>query len=179
MTPGGCFCERFPDGGGIEHMHVIYVEPGKHVILTGALGPLLYEATTGVMDVMVKSGAGGSQLVLDYRVAGFAKGGADKLAAGVDAVLGGADEAFPKLRDGAATDLIRFDFLQRCGTVSQRASGGKSMRVAILCVAATAFVASTAVAGDNPEAKKVIDPGQRSSARRRTSLARRSRSGSA
>ena len=88
MTPGGCFCERFPDGGGIEHMHVIYVEPGKHVILTGALGPLLYEATTGVMDVMVKSGAGGSQLVLDYRVAGFAKGGADKLAAGVDAVLG-------------------------------------------------------------------------------------------
>jgi len=88
MTPGGCFCERFPDGGGIEHMHVIYVEPGKHVILTGALGPLLYEATTGGMDVMVKSGAGGSQLVLDYRVAGFAKGGADKLAAGVDAVLG-------------------------------------------------------------------------------------------
>ena len=88
MTPGGCFCERFPDGGGIEHMHVIYVEPGKHVILTGALGPLLYEATTGVMDVTVKSGAGGSQLVLDYRVAGFAKGGADKLAAGVDAVLG-------------------------------------------------------------------------------------------
>jgi hypothetical protein len=87
MTPGGCFCERFPDGGGIEHMHVIYVEPGKHVILTGALGPLLYEATTGVMDVTVKSGAGGSQLVLDYRVAGFAKGGADKLAAGVDAVL--------------------------------------------------------------------------------------------
>jgi hypothetical protein len=88
MTPGGCFCERFPDGGGIEHMHVIYVEPGKHVILTGALGPLLYEATTGVMDVMVKSGAGGSQLVLDYRVAGFANGGADKLATGVDAVLG-------------------------------------------------------------------------------------------
>ena len=88
MTPGGCFCERFPDGGGIEHMHVIHVEPGKHVILTGALGPLLYEATTGVMDVTVKSGAGGSQLVLDYRVAGFAKGGADKLATGVDAVLG-------------------------------------------------------------------------------------------
>ena len=35
------------------------------------------------------------------------------------------------------------------------------MRVAILCVAATAFVASTAVAGDNPEAKKVIDPGSK------------------
>lgn len=88
LTPGGCFCERFPDGGGIEHMRVTYVDPSKHLIMTGALGPLLYEATTGVMDIAVKSTAGGSQLVLDYRVAGFAKGGADKLAAGVDQVLG-------------------------------------------------------------------------------------------
>src|SRR3982750_2768586 len=37
LSPGGCFCERFPDGGGIEHMRVAYVEPGKRVILTGAL----------------------------------------------------------------------------------------------------------------------------------------------
>ena len=85
LEPGGCFCERFPDGG--EHMRVTYVEPGKRVVLTGALGPLLYEATAGVMDVQVKSTAGGSQLTLDYRAAGFAKGGADKLAAAVDDVL--------------------------------------------------------------------------------------------
>ena len=45
LTPGGCFCERFPDGGGIEHMRVTFVEPGKHLILTGTLGPLLYEAS--------------------------------------------------------------------------------------------------------------------------------------
>jgi hypothetical protein len=87
LTPGGCFCERFPDGGGIEHMRVTYVEPGKHVILTGTLGPLLYEATTGVLDVQIKPVAGGSQVTLDYRAAGFFKGGADKLAPGVDAVL--------------------------------------------------------------------------------------------
>src|SRR4051812_38207450 len=84
LTPGGCFCERFPKGGGIEHLHVTYVDPGKHVILTGSLGPLLYEATAGVMDVQVKSTAGGSQLTLDYRVAGFAKGGGEKFAADVD-----------------------------------------------------------------------------------------------
>jgi hypothetical protein len=89
LVPGGCFCERFPNGGGIEHMRVAYVEPGKHIILTGSLGPLLYEATSGVMDVQVKSTAGGSQLTLDYRVAGFARGGADKLAVGVDQVLAG------------------------------------------------------------------------------------------
>jgi len=87
LTPGGCFCERFPDGGGIEHMRVTYVDPGKRVVMTGALGPLLYEATAGVMDVQVKSVAGGSQLTLDYRAAGFANGGADKLAPIVDQVL--------------------------------------------------------------------------------------------
>jgi len=86
-VPGGCFCERFPKGGGIEHMRVTYVDPGKRVLLTGALGPLLFEATAGVMDVQVKSSAGGSQLTLDYRAAGFAKGGAEKLAPLVDQVL--------------------------------------------------------------------------------------------
>jgi uncharacterized protein YndB with AHSA1/START domain len=87
LQPGGCFCERFPKGGGIEHMRVTYVEPGKHAVLTGALGPLLYEGTVGVMDVQVKPVAGGAQLTLDYKVAGFASGGADKLAAAVDGVL--------------------------------------------------------------------------------------------
>jgi uncharacterized protein YndB with AHSA1/START domain len=99
LSPGGCFCERFPDGGGIEHMRVAYVEPGKRVILTGALGPLLYEATTGVMDVQVKTAAGGSQLTLDYRVAGFAAGGGDKLAPAVDQMLG---EQMKRLRTYAA-----------------------------------------------------------------------------
>jgi hypothetical protein len=88
LTPGGCFCERIPKtGGGVEHMHVTYVDPGKRAILTGSLGPLLFEATTGVMDVQVKTVAGGSQITLDYRAAGFAKGGADKLAPQVDQVL--------------------------------------------------------------------------------------------
>lgn len=87
LRPGGCFCESIPPGGGIEHMRVVYVDPGKRVVLTGSLGPLLYEATAGVMDVQVKSTGSGSQLTLDYRAAGFAKGGADKLAPLVDQVL--------------------------------------------------------------------------------------------
>jgi hypothetical protein len=88
--PGGCLCERLPKvGGGVEHLRVAYIEPGKRIVLTGALGPLLYEATTGVMDVEVKTIAGGSQLTLDYKVAGFANGGADKLAPAVDEVLAG------------------------------------------------------------------------------------------
>jgi hypothetical protein len=39
------------------------------------------------MDVEVKPVAGGSQLTLDYKAAGFAHGGADKLAAAVDEML--------------------------------------------------------------------------------------------
>jgi uncharacterized protein YndB with AHSA1/START domain len=88
LTPGGCFCERIPkSGGGVEHMRVVYVDPGKRIVMTGALGPLLYEATTGVMDVQIKPIAGGSQLTLDYKVAGFANGGAAQMAAQVDEVL--------------------------------------------------------------------------------------------
>jgi hypothetical protein len=88
LVPGGCFCERLPkSGGGIEHLRVTYVEPGKHVVFTGALGPLLYEAVAGVMDVEVKQIAGGSQVTLDYKAAGFAHGGADKLAPAVDQML--------------------------------------------------------------------------------------------
>ncbi|GAA4723569.1 ATPase [Sphingomonas lutea] len=87
LNPGGCFCERFPKGGGIEHMRVTYVDPGKRIVMTGSLGPLLYDATSGVMDIQVKSQAGGSQLTLNYRAAGFAKGNAAASAPLVDKVL--------------------------------------------------------------------------------------------
>ncbi len=88
LNPGGCFCERLPGGGGVEHMRVAYVVPGERVVLTGSLGPLLYEATTGVMDVKVERIAGGSRVTLNYRAAGFANGGGEKMAPLVDQVLG-------------------------------------------------------------------------------------------
>jgi hypothetical protein len=88
LEPGGCLCERLPNGGGVEHMHVTYVDPGQELVMTGALGPLLYEAAAGVMDIKIERIAGGSRLTLDYRVAGFANGGADRLAPVVDRVLG-------------------------------------------------------------------------------------------
>lgn len=87
LQPGGCFCEQLP-GGGVEHMRVAVVQPGERIVLTGSLGPLLYEATAGVMDVTVERIAGGSRIVMTYRAAGFANGGADKMAPLVDQVLG-------------------------------------------------------------------------------------------
>lgn len=88
MRPGGCFCEPLDGGGGIEHMRVTYLQPGERVVLTGSLGPLLYEATIGVLDVKVERIAGGSRVTMNYRAAGFANGGAEKMAPLIDQVLG-------------------------------------------------------------------------------------------
>jgi hypothetical protein len=38
--PMGCFCEKLPTGGGVRHMEVVHVVPGKMLGMTGALGPL-------------------------------------------------------------------------------------------------------------------------------------------
>lgn len=88
LQPGGCFCESMPEGGGVEHMRVAVVQPGERIVMTGALGPLLYEGTAGVMDVRFERIAGGSRVIMTYRAAGFANGNGDKMAPLVDSVLG-------------------------------------------------------------------------------------------
>ena len=87
LQPGGCFCETNPKGGGVEHMRVAVVQPNERIVMTGSLGPLLFEGTAGVMDVQFERIAGGSRVTMTYRAAGFAKGNADKLAPIVDSVL--------------------------------------------------------------------------------------------
>jgi len=87
LRPGGCFCEPLEGGGGVEHMHVTFLKPGEQIVMTGSLGPLLYQATAGVMDVRFERIAGGTRVTMNYRAAGFAKGDADKVAPLVDQVL--------------------------------------------------------------------------------------------
>lgn len=99
LTPGGCWCERLPAGGGVEHMRVSYVDPGKRALLTGSLGPLLFEGTSGAMDVRIEPSGNASNLILDYKVAGFAAGGGERYAPIVDKVLG---EQLKRLRSFAA-----------------------------------------------------------------------------
>ncbi len=102
MRAGGCFCETLDEGGGIEHMRVTLVRPGEQVVLTGSLGPLLYEATAGVMDVKVERIAGGSRVTMNYRAAGFAKGGAAAMAPLVDGVLADQMKRFRVFAAGGA-----------------------------------------------------------------------------
>jgi hypothetical protein len=87
LRPGGCFCEPLDGGGGIEHMRVTFLKPGEQIVLTGSLGPLLYQATAGVMVVSFERIAGGTRVTMNYRAAGFAKGDGDKMAPLVDQVL--------------------------------------------------------------------------------------------
>ena len=86
LKPGGCFCEKLA-GGGIEHMRVTYADAPKRLVLTGALGPLLYDAVAGVMDLQFEPAGTGTKITMEYKAAGFASGGADKLAPAVDNVL--------------------------------------------------------------------------------------------
>ena len=87
LQPGGCFCETIPKGGGVEHLRVAVVQPNERIVLTGSLGPVLFQAASGVMDVKFERIAGGAKVTMNYRAAGFAKGDADKMAPLVDSVL--------------------------------------------------------------------------------------------
>ncbi len=87
--PGGCFCERLPDGGGVQHMTVVYASPGKLLRLTGAIGPLQEAALVGTMTWSLSQAGGGTDVKLIYTVGGFRAGGLRDLPAVIDAVLRG------------------------------------------------------------------------------------------
>ena len=85
---GGCFCETLPSGGSVEHLAVIWADPGKTLRMKGALGPLQELAVTGTMTWAFSEKAGRSVLELTYVVAGYRRGGLEPLAQPVDQVLG-------------------------------------------------------------------------------------------
>jgi uncharacterized protein YndB with AHSA1/START domain len=85
--PAGCFCEKLPGGGGVRHMEVAYLAPGKQLVLTGALGPLQSLAATGSMTIKFSASDGGTRLEVAYTVAGYLPAGMNTWASPVDDVL--------------------------------------------------------------------------------------------
>lgn len=85
--PGGCFCEKLPNGGGIEHARVIYVSPREVVRLSGALGPLQASGVAGTLTWKLTSGTENTRIQLSYSVGGFIDGGFEKIAPAVEEVL--------------------------------------------------------------------------------------------
>ena len=85
---GGCFCERLPDGGVVEHLRLIYVAPGSELRFDGALGPLQTMAVQGRMIWKIEPAEHGSKITFTYHVHGHPAGGLANIAPAVDGVIG-------------------------------------------------------------------------------------------
>jgi uncharacterized protein YndB with AHSA1/START domain len=88
LKAGGCFCESLKDGGSVEHMRVVYAEPGKMLRLSGGLGPLQSQAVAATLTFTLREVPGGTEITQNYIVAGTIRGGAEPFAAPVGKVLG-------------------------------------------------------------------------------------------
>ena len=101
---GGCFCESLDGGGSVEHAHVIMVQPGSTLRLSGALGPLQGEALNGTLTWQLAAAEKGTRIEQSYVVGGhFASFPIETIAPAVDAVvreqLGRLAALFPAAQD--------------------------------------------------------------------------------
>jgi uncharacterized protein YndB with AHSA1/START domain len=85
--PGGCFCERLADQGGVQHLSVVLVIPRQQLRFAGGLGPLQESGVTGSLTWDLASKDGGTEVTWTYVVGGFRPGGLQALASLVDSVL--------------------------------------------------------------------------------------------
>lgn len=95
----GCFCELFQETdangkvktvGSVEHMRVIFAQPGKVLHMQGALGPLQSEAVIGTLTVAIalSKGSIGTTVSFSYVVGGYMRYKVSEIAPAVDKVLG-------------------------------------------------------------------------------------------
>lgn len=95
----GCFCELFQekgaDGklkttGSVEHMRVIFAQPGKVLRMQGALGPLQSEAVIGTLTVAMEPAKDSktTKISFSYVVGGYMRYKVADIAPAVDKVLG-------------------------------------------------------------------------------------------
>ena len=86
---GGCFCEKLPNGGAVEHLRIIYLAPEKEIRMRGSLGPLQQMGLRGAMTWKLETVEGGTSITFEYIVNGYmAEGGFEGLAPAVDGVIG-------------------------------------------------------------------------------------------
>ncbi len=95
----GCFCELFQEAdvngtlktvGSVEHMRVIFAQPGKVLRMQGALGPLQSEAVIGTLTVAMEPAkdSAGTRVSFSYVVGGYMRYNVSEIAPAVDKVLG-------------------------------------------------------------------------------------------
>ncbi|WP_295636208.1 SRPBCC family protein [Novosphingobium sp.] len=98
-SAGGCFCEKLPAAddksgqakllrpGSVEHMRVVYAQPGEALRLVGGLGPLQSEAVSAALTMTLKPIAGGTRITWVYVVGGYTRYKPAEIAKMVDAVM--------------------------------------------------------------------------------------------
>ena len=84
--PGGCLCERLPNGG-VAHLTVVYIAAQQEVRFTGGLGPLQRTGVAGSMIWKLTESAGATQFEWTYIAGGYMPGGLAAIAPAVDSVL--------------------------------------------------------------------------------------------
>lgn len=84
----GCFCEKLPGGGDVEHLRLIFFSPGNELRFDGALGPLQAMAVQGRMLWKIEDHEEGSTITFTYHVFGHPEGGLLSIAPAVDGVIG-------------------------------------------------------------------------------------------
>jgi uncharacterized protein YndB with AHSA1/START domain len=89
LRAGGCFCEKLPGGGSVEHGRVVFANPGKMVRINGSLGPFQEMAVAGVLTFTLAPENQGTRIVMRYSVSGAISMDPKKLAPGVDQVMSG------------------------------------------------------------------------------------------
>lgn len=94
--PMGCFCEKFPNGGGVRHLEVVFAAPGKSLIMTGGLGPMQSIAATGSMKIQLAAVEGGTKFEMVYSVVGYLAAGMQIWAKPADGML---TEQFTRLQN--------------------------------------------------------------------------------
>lgn len=87
LALGGCFCERWKDGGA-EHGRVVMIKRDQLLRLNAALGPMQDMAVSGVLSIAIAAKDEGSEAVVTYRVSGTPAHAFDKMATVVDQVIG-------------------------------------------------------------------------------------------
>lgn len=103
---GGCFCEKLPGGGSVQHLTVVMVAPGKGLTLRGALGPFQGQAVAGALSwILTPAGSGETDVVLAYNLGGYLTlpGGFERWAKAADGMLGEQVARLRKAVEGAPT----------------------------------------------------------------------------
>jgi uncharacterized protein YndB with AHSA1/START domain len=86
--PGGCFCERLANGGGVSHLTVVFASPNTVLRMTGGLGPLQGSGLAGSMTWRITAAPPAVKIEVSYSVGGYMQGGLDKIAPAVNAMVG-------------------------------------------------------------------------------------------